>query len=171
MLKQLNKHGLDGATALRPWRSCGCGSGCSFLGRPLKCPRLVVVCRPTHRRSAPNNRDNRATSRSTNWGVRGVVVYGPSPRVWGEPYGPSRRPTLGRTIPTRVGRTRWHGRHFTASSDHPHACGENLGRVPLVALDLGPSPRVWGEHHAGGQRREEERTIPTRVGRTGFTNF
>jgi len=30
----------------------------------------------------------------------------------------------------------------------------------------GPSPRGWGEHRGDGESDREERTIPTRVGRT-----
>ncbi len=50
--------------------------------------------------------------------------------------------------------------------DHPHARGENQPTHLSPSLNLGPSPRAWGEHNPAGQNSQAIRTIPTRVGRT-----
>ncbi len=53
-------------------------------------------------------------------------AYGPSPRVWGELGEECRARHQSRTIPTRVGRTIPAPSSCRMTSDHPHACGENL---------------------------------------------
>ncbi len=91
---------------------------------------------------------------------------GPSPRGWGERTGIQGAQILGRTIPTRVGRTLSAGVRVCRGADHPHAGGEN----PLTRRQHwhphGPSPRGWGELNKCFRALKEQRTIPTRVGRT-----
>jgi len=70
---------------------------------------------------------------------------GPSPRGWGERMHARRRLGVGRTIPTRVGRTSSASRRSGRRSDHPHAGGENAVRRGFVRSACGPSPRGWGE--------------------------
>ena len=103
-----------------------------------------------------------------NKGCDGLKVFqhGPSPRVWGERASVSRVPLALRTIPTRVGRTRWQQSPARWQSDHPHACGENSGNCRVLTCSAGPSPRVWGEPPSFGKSHAVRRTIPTRVGRT-----
>ena len=59
-----------------------------------------------------------------------------------------------RTIPTRVGRTEGLPER-RPNADHPHACGENALSRRLPTCGGGPSPRVWGKqrrrHPRGGQ--------------------
>src|ERR1700751_3553560 len=74
-----------------------------------------------------------------------VLINGPSPRVWGEPYQKLRPNVVKRTIPTRVGRTKFPQPISIRTSDHPHACGENKQSQPVPDSPNGPSPRVWGE--------------------------
>ena len=97
------------------------------------------------------------------------------------------RPIHSRTIPTRVGRTRWHRmRTSSVSGPSPRGWGERwrgqllvqhlrtiptrVGRTRITvgAADHlgGPSPRGWGEQRGGPRPGEHRRTIPTRVGRT-----
>ena len=52
---------------------------------------------------------------------------GPSPRVWGELTANDPAYQANRTIPTRVGRTNPSIKRQSTHSDHPHACGENMG--------------------------------------------
>src|SRR5947207_3898477 len=52
------------------------------------------------------------------------------------------------------------------TADHPHACGENLGKVVIIDVKDGPSPRVWGKLRLIQQCYLLIRTIPTRVGKT-----
>src|ERR1035437_9312685 len=73
-------------------------------------------------------------------------VNGPSPRVWGERIDTGLMRSPGRTIPTRVGRTRNCDQARETSTDHPHACGE--------------------KHPVEMRCARRTRTIPTRVGRT-----
>ena len=101
----------------------------------------------------------------TRWGQEGG---GPSPRGWGELREGVRVCRVGRTIPTRVGRTRIRSRAAGRAPDHPHAGGENTIFLPLQRTKGGPSPRGWGEPHAGCTGQYNRRTIPTRVGRTGM---
>ena len=51
---------------------------------------------------------------------------GPSPRVWGKhAHSGIFKPDC-RTIPTRVGKTLLPSQTSFATTDHPHACGENI---------------------------------------------
>ena len=49
-------------------------------------------------------------------------------------------------IPTRVGNTNRAQSQSGLLSVHPHACGECLFAKCQKALNIGPSPRVWGIH-------------------------
>ena len=98
----------------------------------------------------------------------GVFGNGPSPRGWGEPRVRYPVSCRRRTIPTRVGRTNPCGLQSPRQSDHPHAGGENEWAVDTANTTTGPSPRGWGEPANAVRRLPPGRTIPTRVGRTGF---
>ena len=115
-------------------------------------------------------------------------LYGPPPRVWGElaPLASGTRGPPG--PPPRVwGERPRTSHHAERTPVHPHACGENplspcawgdgrrstptrVGRTfPTLfcqPLDLGPPPRVWGEHNFERHGRNVFRSTPTRVGRT-----
>ena len=74
---------------------------------------------------------------------------------------------VGRTIPTRVGRTHCTGESSRAlKADHPHAGGELLATTMPFSNTCGPSPRGWGTRVSGNRAVRVHRTIPTRVGRT-----
>ena len=91
---------------------------------------------------------------------------GPSLRGWGERRALSDRPARRRTIPTRVGRTRWPSAAGARWPDHPHAGGENSDKLAIYRFSVGPSPRGWGERWCRALPAVCGRTIPTRVGRT-----
>src|SRR5208282_247446 len=95
-----------------------------------------------------------------------IINRGPSPHAWGE----HRHPHLGRernrTIPTRVGRTRWDRCAPSISADHPHTRGENVQPGRRREGEGGPSPHAWGELQTAYTNATATRTIPTRVGRT-----
>ncbi len=96
------------------------------------------------------------------------MIAGPSPRGWGERDAHVHERKEIRTIPTRVGRTMGQSFWVTARTDHPHAGGENgFSAKPAEPMD-GPSPRGWGELAPVHGKAPLVRTIPTRVGRTGF---
>ena len=89
-----------------------------------------------------------------------------SPRVWG--LRPSARQTVSgpRVIPTRVGTTGIATLDITATTGHPHACGDyDSASEPAGGL-LGSSPRVWGLRLHRGADALPHRVIPTRVGTT-----
>ena len=94
------------------------------------------------------------------------LLSGPSPHAWGEPKSNTRVAHRRRTIPTRVGRTRWWALDSTAFPDHPHTRGENHGPDLNCHVETGPSPHAWGERAITGGFALAVRTIPTRVGRT-----
>ena len=100
--------------------------------------------------------------------MREENISGPSPRGWGKPRGHLRRGQTSRTIPTRVGKTSAWVNSVVAEADHPHAGGENDitgGGIPSVS---GPSPRGWGKRRLGRLPARDDRTIPTRVGKTNI---
>jgi len=93
-------------------------------------------------------------------------VLGPSPRAWGIPSRGVYRLVAVRTIPTRVGNTRFSCAVLSIHADHPHARGE-YSRMRDVAPDRsGPSPRAWGIRVRNKNPVDRGRTIPTRVGNT-----
>ncbi len=84
--------------------------------------------------------------------------------MWGQGRGLSTLTLSQRIIPTRVGtRALTMSRQLTFK-DHPHACGDK--RIPITgkALQLGSSPRVWGQVHHQQTINNACGIIPTRVG-------
>src|SRR5664279_711342 len=74
---------------------------------------------------------------------------GPSPRGWGAPAGQQRAAA-----------------NSSPSPDHPHAGGEHRTADDGTTGYFGPSPRGWGARNVDTSRRDDPRTIPTRVGST-----
>src|SRR5690606_13844149 len=76
-------------------------------------------------------------------------TLGSRPRAWG------RRATHYdvtpglRITPTRVGTTTCERARSTASSDHPHARGDDDEERERVITDIGSPPRAWGRRRAG----------------------
>ena len=66
-----------------------------------------------------------------------------------------------------MGRTSAPASAGSARADHPHAGGENQSARIAEHPAIGPSPRGWGEPVDVTPCPVDERTIPTRVGRTG----
>ena len=154
--------------------------------------RLSVRSRPDHPHARGENcaarglqRDDadhpHARGENGRREYRRQLMPGPSPRAWGERRRDGGSAVSTRTIPTRVGRTR-SVRLRHVGTDHPHARGENASKLVAMPATTGPSPRTWGERGAtlarghgpsprawgepvGGLNRND-RTIPTRVGRT-----
>ena len=48
--------------------------------------------------------------------------------------------------------------------DHPHACGDKIFCVKGFRVDVGSSPRVWGQGPLNAGIFQERGIIPTRVG-------
>ncbi len=91
---------------------------------------------------------------------------GSSPRVWGIPPRETRRATVRRFIPTRVGNTAPEDEKNGEAPVHPHACGEYLKFIAGMFLIVGSSPRVWGILSRAVPVSVCDRFIPTRVGNT-----
>ena len=94
-------------------------------------------------------------------------LAGPSPRTWGERQHVARRVAATSDHPHARGENAVDGLSCgRRSTDHPHARGENAAGRVRVRLRLGPSPRTWGELPSGTTAYRRIRTIPTHVGRT-----
>ena len=93
-------------------------------------------------------------------------ITGSSPRMWGTRPLVAPRPHRRRFIPTHVGNTRRHRRSGSATTVHPHACGEHRGMRKLMEKPCGSSPRMWGTPPGKIKGPVEGRFIPTHVGNT-----
>src|SRR5271165_4145606 len=144
--EQLRKRALAGADRTIPTR----------VGR-TRTPPSPLVIKPDHPHACGENQAKI---------ILKIDERGPSPRVWGEQFERGIFDVASRTIPTRVGRTAVCQGYQSYEPDHPHACGENIARNLDSAKCDGPSPRVWGELPSMRSLQPEDRTIPTRVGRT-----
>ena len=91
---------------------------------------------------------------------------GSSPRVWGILHAITRRRSLRRFIPTRVGNTPGSRMTQGRAAVHPHACGEYLTPLSSAVSTHGSSPRVWGILFSPKPMFPPFRFIPTRVGNT-----
>ena len=91
---------------------------------------------------------------------------GPSPRAWGKHINASALASGTGTIPTCVGKTCPRSPERTESADHPHVRGENTPPANRTVHYFGPSPRAWGKRIDAGNQVENQRTIPTCVGKT-----
>ena len=71
-----------------------------------------------------------------------------------------------RNIPTRVGKTRTAAARSSSTTEHPHASGENQPMRGSNTMTCGTSPREWGKRQGPSGRKDADRNIPTRVGKT-----
>ena len=79
-----------------------------------------------------------------HWPRVSLIRAGSSPRVWGTyVYFPNCVHRC-RFIPTCVGNILWIISRWTATSVHPHVCGEHKRLAKMDRGFLGSSPRVWG---------------------------
>ena len=95
-----------------------------------------------------------------------VGSAGSSPRVRGKRpcVGIGRRPR--RIIPARAGQTMIVRIGLMTVSDHPRACGANMGMTEKLKDKYGSSPRVRGKHGRQALNIECRRIIPARAGQT-----
>ena len=78
-------------------------------------------------------------------GVYFYVIFGTSPRLWGDSATAGYFFCLNRYIPTPVGRLPSPVSSSSFISVHPHACGE-IKRLLLFRQSMGgTSPRLWGD--------------------------
>ena len=69
-----------------------------------------------------------------------------------------------RIIPTRVGTSEKSTVQVIVARDHPHACGDKKKSTLCRVLEVGSSPRVWGQDRKHHLHPSNRRIIPTRVG-------
>ena len=95
-----------------------------------------------------------------------ALAQGSSPRVWGTPRDRRGDETADRFIPTGVGNTAACLPRFTATTVHPHGCGEHRAPSRGSSPRDGSSPRVWGTRARIVEHDHLKRFIPTGVGNT-----
>ena len=91
-------------------------------------------------------------------------VRGSSPRVWGQVGIASMCERTDRIIPTRMGTSYQSYYKHPLSGDHPHAYGDKELHHDVVGIDIGSSPRVWGQAFIRKLFALIGRIIPTRMG-------
>ena len=96
------------------------------------------------------------------------MLWGSSPRVWGQAVSTYTTEDDSRIIPTRVGTRNFEKFRICNSQDHPHACGDKGNKSKDYVIGVGSSPRVWGQASVSVACTGWSRIIPTRVG-TSFT--
>ena len=98
------------------------------------------------------------------WRWVGFRAQGSSPRVWGQALVTAYFDIEGRIIPTRVGTRAIAPDNALGCKDHPHACGDKAKFNAKRNVEVGSSPRVWGQDIAVICISCAARIIPTRVG-------
>ncbi len=93
------------------------------------------------------------------------AMFGSSPRAWGKVGGGILTSAVTRIIPTCVGKSVVSVCFIVFPPDHPHVRGEKAMICSLFMPSYGSSPRAWGKEAFGGRHEEEERIIPTCVGK------
>ena len=69
-----------------------------------------------------------------------------------------------RIIPTRMGTSTEQSLRCFHSRDHPHAYGDKARKAKGLTLDVGSSPRVWGQETLKQSFYVATGIIPTRMG-------
>ena len=91
---------------------------------------------------------------------------GSSPRMRGKLREPLRVLHDIRIIPAHAGQTWVRSAPCSARSDHPRACGANVGRVHVHELQCGSSPRMRGKPAEVAGAWTATRIIPAHAGQT-----
>ena len=96
--------------------------------------------------------------------IVGDAITGLSPRVWGNPRRIVRKSSYTRSIPTCVGQPRFYAIRTYLLKVYPHVCGATDTRALKDDLNVGLSPRVWGNHIRRYGSMHGSGSIPTCVG-------
>ena len=91
---------------------------------------------------------------------------GSSPRVRGKRDRRRNRDRSTGLIPARAGKTSSRASSPPSAWAHPRACGENKTQVLKAHFGDGSSPRVRGKPDRQRRRRQRQRLIPARAGKT-----
>ena len=143
------------------------GQEASFL-LPLYRPRIIPTRVGTSYLVLAYRRLSRdhphACGDKTSLLLRAFTVQGSSPRVWGQDFFFIAVFIPCRIIPTRVGTSTDCFICGFDCQDHPHACGDKPNRKRKKRLQVGSSPRVWGQAPRFRRGLKNTGIIPTRVG-------
>ena len=91
-------------------------------------------------------------------------LSGSSPRVWGQVFFFFCPVSCAGIIPTRMGTRTSSQSPETQEKDHPHAYGDKEKLFILLLIELGSSPRVWGQGACVPCHPRHMGIIPTRMG-------
>ena len=89
---------------------------------------------------------------------------GSSPRVWGQVHRFATAGEVAGIIPTRMGTSLKSDLRWTENWDHPHAYGDKTIPNIVFAVQVGSSPRVWGQAFSMKYSLKTTGIIPTRMG-------
>ncbi len=89
---------------------------------------------------------------------------GSSPRVWGQDRAVLVQYLDIGIIPTRMGTSKRSYQRYSRNKDHPHAYGDKSSTEASNALEVGSSPRVWGQDDIIDRNKNPVGIIPTRMG-------
>ena len=104
-------------------------------------------------------------------GIALAVVRGSSPRMRGTPIPHFPAADVVGIIPAHAGNTHGCTRQAHPARDHPRACGEHVGNVPLPRQQRGSSPRMRGTHWILQCCRMKRGIIPAHAGNTVCDRF
>ena len=88
--------------------------------------------------------------------------------MWGQVLGAVSTAGDLRIIPMRVGTRITPPSLYSATQDHPHACGDKCGTQPRIIRGFGSSPCVWGQVNPILIDADFTGIIPMRVGTSIF---
>ena len=130
----------------------------TLVGR-LTWPASAIIPKPVHPHAC-GEIDTTASLLS--------ILPGTSPRLWGDCKETLETIDGGRYIPTLVGRFLRSTPLAIRNTVHPHACGEIADPGWGVFTPTGTSPRLWGDCSQIHQAIQDDRYIPTLVGRFSY---
>ena len=152
------------------------GSSPRVRGKPLVSDRCPPACRiiparagqtpATIPRRVPHPDHPRACGANSVSPLKPSAVNGSSPRVRGKHRRACEAAARSRIIPARAGQTTSPSSVIAICTDHPRACGANLGAHWEGATGCGSSPRVRGKHRVADVGGWRPRIIPARAGQT-----
>ena len=181
-----SRWGLDG-NADHP-RACGAnapvhvaardpaGSSPRMRGKPVRSRRLrarrrIIPAHAGQTNSVPAKRSShadhpRACGANVMVPSACMLMVGSSPRMRGKRHPPSPCNPVMRIIPAHAGQTVSNSSRTSARSDHPRACGANLGLDSILSDNDGSSPRMRGKRAGHRLRPRPYRIIPAHAGQT-----
>ena len=141
------------------------------VGLPLGFKRRIIPAHAgqTWPRPAPSRRrpdHPRACGANSAMASSAALTCGSSPRMRGKRVEQLSKDDGGRIIPAHAGQTGTRSSGSGPASDHPRACGANLGETGQRLDRTGSSPRMRGKRKAEVLSNALDRIIPAHAGQT-----